>query len=485
MEAYIDTLSRYIIPVWMIFYTLESFSVFRKKDEESRKGIYNRQLFFMFLVHLTCFLAMYVRTGNLQYLFFYAFQQLALFMFIMLFIMLYPDGNRLLLQNACMLLTVSFVVITRLNFGKAVRQSVMAFFGMVLMLLIPHFAHEFHKIKKIHLFLALAGALALSAVLLLGSITNGSKISYTVLGVTFQPSEFVKILFVIFLAGALSASESIKELIYVTAASALYVLILTVSKDLGSALIFFVVYIFMVFLATGNLFFLLAGALGGSTFSVLAYYIFPHIQVRVQAWKDPWSVINGQGYQISQSLFAMGRGGLFGLGLMKGAAYKIPYVEQDFIFSAVAEELGLIFAFCLILICLSTFLMLMDLAFQMHDRFFRLTVFGSGILYAFQVFLTIGGDTKFIPLTGVTLPLVSYGGSSLVTTLILFGMMEGMFRLHQEELEMRKIPHVRRQKIQKGRALRKQPGENRGSMADADMEMIDFSGEDLHGARRR
>ena len=196
MEAYINTLSKYMIPVWMILYTLESFSVFRKKNENSRRGIYNRQLLFMFLVHLTCFLTMYSRTGNLQYIFFYAFQQLALFMFCMLFIMLYPDGNRLILQNTCMLLTVSFVVITRLNFDKAIRQSVMAFFGMILMILIPHFIHEFRKIKDLHFVMAFLGALALSVVLLLGSITNGSKISYSILGVTFQPSEFVKILFV-------------------------------------------------------------------------------------------------------------------------------------------------------------------------------------------------------------------------------------------------------------------------------------------------
>jgi len=146
----------------------------------------------------------------------------------------------------------------------------------------------------------------------------------------------------------------------------------------------------------------------------------------------------------------MGRGGMFGLGLMQGASYKIPFVEQDFIFSAVAEELGLIFAFCMILVCLSTFLMMMNLSFQMHDRFLRLTAFGAGILYVFQVFLTIGGGTKFIPLTGVTLPLVSYGGSSLVTTLILFGIEEGLFRLHQEEMEGRKMPRVRRKKINSG-----------------------------------
>ena len=218
-----------------------------------------------------------------------------------------------------------------------------------------------------------------------------------------------------------------------TVVAGIHVLLLVASRDLGSALIFFVTYVLMVFLASGNFWYLLLGAAGGCGASVIAYRLFRHVQVRVQAWKDPWSVIDGEGYQVTQSLFSLGRGGLFGLGLFQGAPEDIPKVERDFIFSAVSEEMGLIVALCVIMISLSCFVMFMNISMRLKDRFYQLTAFGIGIVYIFQVFLTIGGDTKFIPLTGVTLPLVSYGGSSVMTTLIMFSIIEGLYIIRQDE----------------------------------------------------
>ena len=150
------------------------------------------------------------------------------------------------------------------------------------------------------------------------------------------------------------------------------------------------------------------------------------------------------GYQITQSLFAISSGGWFGLGLYKGTPGSIPVVDTDFIFSAIAEELGVLAAICLILICVSTFMMFMDIASLLQDKFYRLTAFGLGVTYIFQVFLTVGGGTKFIPLTGVTLPLVSYGGSSVLTTLIMFSVMEGLFIIRQEEADKEKMEKRRR-----------------------------------------
>ena len=168
----------------------------------------------------------------------------------------------------------------------------------------------------------------------------------------------------------------------------------------------------------------------------VAYRLFSHVQVRVQAWRDPWSVIDGQGYQITQSLFALSRGGWFGLGIGQGTPQDIPYVETDFIFAAVTEELGLLFSVSLLVVCVCCFLQMMRIALgsfpgNVHgmaqsnalvqqDRFYRLLASGFGVMYIFQVFLTVGGGIRFIPLTGVTLPLVSYGGSSVMTTLLMF-----------------------------------------------------------------
>ncbi|MDO4303982.1 MAG: FtsW/RodA/SpoVE family cell cycle protein, partial [Bacillota bacterium] len=212
------------------------------------------------------------------------------------------------------------------------------------------------------------------------------------------------------------------------------------------ALIFFIVYVLMVFVATKNFLYLFAGAAGGSLAAYIAYSVFNHVQIRVQAWQDPWSLIDSAGgYQITQSLFAISSGGWFGLGLYKGTPQSIPVVEADFIFSAIAEELGIIFAICLILICVSCFIMFMNTSAGLNDKFYQLTAFGLGVTYIFQVFLTIGGGTKFIPLTGVTLPLISYGGSSVLTTLIMFSIIEGLYMIKQDESE---LPKKRKRKKQ-------------------------------------
>ena len=160
-----------------------------------------------------------------------------------------------------------------------------------------------------------------------------------------------------------------------------------------------------------------------------------HIRVRVRAWQNPLAYIDKEGYQISQSLFAIGTGGWFGMGLCQGSPEKIPVVKNDFIFSAICEELGGIFAICLILVCMSFFLMIVNIALKIKKPFYKLIALGLGTEYAFQVFLTIGGATKFIPMTGVTLPLVSYGGSSVACTVLMLAIIQGLYILREDEDE--------------------------------------------------
>lgn len=433
MEQYVVALSKYFIAIFMAVYTYESFSVFRFREEKQRKGIYTRQVLLLFFVHFTCFLTICIETGDLQYLFFYAFQQLAVFAVIMLFELIYPTINRLVIHNMCMLLVIGFVMLTRLNMGLAVRQFVIVLLSVAVAMCIPWLLKRFQSIKNLSILYALLGILPLGVVLILGNTTYGSKLSYSIFGLSFQPSEFIKIIFVFFVASAFYKSTDLLQVAYVTVVAGIHVLILAASRDLGSALIFFAAYVLMVFLATKNVWYLLLGIAGGGGASVIAYQLFRHVQARVQAWKDPWSVIDGEGYQVAQSLFSLGRGGLFGLGLFQGAPEDIPKVERDFIFSAVAEEMGLIVALCLIMVCLSCFIMFMNISMRMRDRFYQLVAFGIGVLYIFQIFLTVGGDTKFIPMTGVTLPLVSYGGSSVMTTLMMFAIIEGLYIIRQDK----------------------------------------------------
>lgn len=458
MELYITELSKYVINLLMALYAYESFAVFRYKEESRRNGIYTRQLLLMLFIHFSCFMVICFETGDMSYLFFYAFQQIVLFATAVLFHMVYPRANRLIVNNMCLLLSIGFVMLTRLSYERAVKQFVIVAISIAAAMVIPFFIHKLKFLKSLTWVYAAVGIVALAVVLILGRYTYGSKISFSVAGVTFQPSEIVKIIFVFFLASALCETTSFLQVCLTAAVAGVHVMILVVSKDLGSALIFFTVYVFMVFVATNNPLYLLAGIGGGSAAAAVAYRLFGHVQVRVQAWRDPWSEIDVGGYQITQSLFAISSGGWFGLGLFEGTPQSIPFVEADFIFSAVAEELGILFAMCLILVCISCFMMFMNISVRLKDRFYQLIAFGLGVTYIFQVFLTIGGGSKFIPLTGVTLPLVSYGGSSVLTTLVMFAIVEGLCMVRKdEETEERQTG-----KMRKGKRERKKKAEGAG-----------------------
>jgi len=424
---YITEFSKYFTALFAAFYTYECFAVFRFGSERERGGIYLRQNVLMFLVHLSCFLPLYVKTGELEYLFFLFFQQIILYALIVLYRLLYPGANRLFVNNMCFLMAVGFTVLTRLNYDKAIRQFVIAVISSVVALLVPKLVVQVKRWQDFTWIYAAAGIAGLGAVLIAGSVTNGSKLAFSVLGVSFQPSEFIKILFVLFVASLLARSVSFQTVALSAAVAGLHVLILTLSRDLGSALIYFVAYVSLVYVATGKAYYLAAGLFGGGGAAYMAYRLFTHVQVRVQAWADPWSVIDREGYQIAQSLFAIGCGGLFGLGICQGSPTSIPHVETDFIFSAIAEELGILFSLCLILVYLSCFIMFMQVALSMKNDFYRLVAVGLGVTYIFQIFLTIGGGIKFIPLTGVTLPFVSYGGSSVLSTILMFSAVQGLY----------------------------------------------------------
>jgi len=433
MELYVTELSKYILVALMTVYTAQSFLVFRYRSEKKRSGIYLRQTVFLFLIQIAALVQIVAATGNITYLLFGSFQVIVIFAIIIMYYLIYPEGNRLIINNMCLLLMVGMIMLTRLNYDKAVKQFIIALASVVIGLFIPELIFRFEFLKDIKWVYALSGVFMLGIVLVLGSVTNGSKISYTIFGLTFQPSEFVKIIFIFFLAAAVFKDQSFKNLCMVAVVAALHVIILVLSKDLGSALIFFIVFTFVIFIATRNIWYFLLCAFVGSISSVVAYKLFSHVQARVVAWLDPWSQIDSAGYQITQSLFGISSGGWFGLGLFGGTPTTIPFVEADFIFSAIAEEMGIIFAVLMTLVCVSTFFMIMSEAFHLRDNFYRLIAVGIGVTYIFQVFLTIGGGTKFIPLTGVTLPLVSYGGSSVLTTIMMFSIFEGVCMIRQDE----------------------------------------------------
>ena len=433
MQSVFIELTKYIFAFLMAFYVLSAYRGAIIHKEEKRKGIYIQQYLLIFAIHFLGYYVLYIMKNDARYIGFYFVQLIYLIVFISFYYILYPKASRLLVNNMCMLMIIGFIILTRLNFGHAIKQFAIAAVSCVISLVIPVMIRRMGFFRNLTWIYAAIGIVELGIVCIAGSTSYGAKISFTIAGITVQPSEFIKILFVFFVAAMYHKSTEFRQVIITTLIAALHVLILVLSRDLGGALIFFVAYMAMLYVATRKPLYFAGGLLAGSVAAVIAYKLFNHVRVRVVAWKTPLKVIDKEGYQICQSLFAIGTGGFFGLGLYQGMPNKIPVVEQDFIFAAISEELGGMFALCLILVCVSCFLMFLNIAMQLKDSFYKLVALGLGTIYGFQVFLTIGGVTKFIPSTGVTLPLVSYGGSSMLSTLIIFGIIQGLYILREDE----------------------------------------------------
>ena len=431
----VTALSKYLMILLIAIYTYYNFRFFAMPEEESKKRVCRLQNAAMFLLHTLAYAVIYLRTDDEKMVLFFGTQLLFFVVYQNLYRMLYRNRSRLLLNNTCMLLCTGFIILTRLSFEKAVRQFVIVAVAAFLTMAIPYIMDRVWQLAKIPWIYCSIGLLLLLVVCVAGNTSFGAQLSLSIGGFSFQPSEFVKISYVFFVATMFYRSTDFKNVVITTAAAAAHVLILVCSKDLGSALIFFVTYLLMLFVATSSWFYLGTGAGCGAAAAALAYRLFSHVQVRVEAWQNPWKDIDGRGYQITQALFAIGTGGWFGMGLYDGMPGKIPVVEKDFVFAAISEEMGGIYALCILLVCLGCFIQMMLISIRMQAAFYRLIAFGLGVEYIVQVFLTIGGVIKFIPSTGVTLPLISYGGSSILSTFILFGIIQGLYILKRNEEE--------------------------------------------------
>ena len=427
--------SKYIIIILFAIYTWHCFTVFLGKNTERKDRVYSRQKKIIYVIHFICSMVLYLNSLDYYILIFYA-AQLALLIFVgKSYQYVYSGLSKLILNNMLMLMTIGFIMIERLDMSSAVKQMVFAAVISFAGLFIPYIIEKFSYFDRFGWIYAVLGIVLLSLVFVIGKKQYGAKNWISIGGIGLQPSEFVKIIYVFFAAALLARSTRFIDVVKVTVAAAIHVLILVAEKDLGAALIFFVTYLVILYASSCNILYLIAGIFGGSAAAIVAYKLFAHVRTRVIAWRDPWSRIDDAGYQVAQSLFAIGTGGWFGMGLGEGMPQSIPVAKSDFVFSALCEELGGFFAICIILVEISCFVMFINISLRMKRKFYKLAALGLAVEYIFQVFLTIGGVTKFIPSTGATLPLVSYGGSSIISTLILFGIIQGMYVLDADKEE--------------------------------------------------
>ncbi len=339
--------------------------------------------------------------------------------------LIYKNSCPLLWNGIFFLMSLGIAELYRLNPHLAKKQFVWFILGFCICLIIPiilNILPRLNLFKYLYLFLGLS---LLLATLLIGIENGGAKNWISIKGLTFQPSELVKILFIFYLSSCFSNHNlKIKDLIFPSIMSLIFIVCLVFQTDLGSALIFFMTYLIMVYISTSKTWLVLLGSFLACIGSIVGYNLFSHVKVRVEIWLNPWIDISNKGYQMAQSLFAIGTYGALGSGFNMGMPTTIPVVEKDLIFSAICEEFGVFFGIGIILIFIMIFYRSVKISLNSQNKFLGLLSSGMTSLLCFQTFLILGGATKLIPLTGVTLPFISYGGSSIVINFVLIGILQ-------------------------------------------------------------
>ena len=346
-----------------------------------------------------------------------------------------------LLPLAAILNGIGYVMITRLNDHLAGLQTTWTFIAIaayIATLLVVQRVPDLARYKWTFFILG-ATLLLMPLVPGVGRSVSGARIWVSLGPIKFQPGEFAKILLALFFAGYLSERRELiatstwkvgplrlpepRHLLPLLLAWAFSVVVMVGQKDLGSSLLFFTLFVVMVWVATERATFLVIGFALFSAAAYASFRMFTHVQDRVHIWLDPWSQYSGKGYQIVQGLFAISDGGIAGAGLGQGHPTLIPAVQNDFIFAAIAEEMGLIGAAGVLI----SFLLMvgagMRVAVRAERTFEKLLAVGLTTLLGVQAFIIIGGVIRVVPLTGITLPFVSYGGSSLVANYILLALL--------------------------------------------------------------
>lgn len=334
--------------------------------------------------------------------------------------------DRFVLLAAMFLWCMGLIVLYRMNPETAVKQFVMLLagtIGMIITMIFIRRSGDFGKWNWIFMVVTLA---LLASTLVFSRSVYGAK-NWLDLGFfTFQPSELAKILFIVVSSYFLATRSTIRSFVPYMCFTAGCVIMLVVARDLGAGLLFCGTFLIMFYTATGRIWLTLAGLGVLGVGAVGSYHLFSHVKLRVEVWQDPWSRYNNEGYQIVQGLIALASGGLLGTGLGLGMPQKIPASHTDYIFAVISEEFGLIVSIAIMIFYLVFIVRGIIIALNARSTFDALLVFGCTAMLALQSFIIIAGVIKLIPLTGITLPFISYGGSSILSSMIMLGVIQGV-----------------------------------------------------------
>lgn len=388
------------------------------------------------LVYLLCLL-LFTALGFLQQ----PFDKFALIMGVVLCVLIgyshfivrrfYPDGDKFILIFASVLAVVGVAMLYRINPNTAIKQLIwiaLGIIGYILIVVILPDLKSFAKYKNVYMIITLV---LMPLALIFGTEQFGAKNWILIGPISFQPSEFAKIALVLYLAAALATYESkksfkeeVKQLFQPALVAGFSMGCMVLQRDLGSALIFFGISITLLYVATSKKKYVFTALGLAAIGSVAGYTMFGHVRERVMIWRDPWKYALGSSYQIVEGMYSIAAGGLFGGGLGQGHFQNLPVKESDMIYAIICEEFGIIFAIGLMIIYFLLFYRGIRAAFVTKDSYSQLIAVGFSTMIACQTLVIIGGIFSVIPLTGITLPIISYGGSSVLTIFFALGILQ-------------------------------------------------------------
>lgn len=332
---------------------------------------------------------------------------------------------------------IGYIMLERLNHTLAVKQVIWFAISIIIAFAFPFILRRFINAKFKYVYLGATIILVLLP-FFAGSTQLGATNWVTIGPIGFQPSELGKITLLLYLASLLynfnETENKKKQIIYAVIPVFFIIGCFALQRDLGAALLYYLTFLVILFIATRSFWLPIAGIAAGSMGALIGYTLFDHVKVRVEAWLNPWQDVAGTGYQVIQGLFAVGTWGWFGSGLTRGMPNTIPIVTTDYIFAAICEEFGNIMGLILLLCYFFIILWTVNETLKQYNQFYMLISIGIATLLAIQAFIIIGGVLKIIPLTGITLPFVSYGGTSILVSVTMIGLVS-FFAYQSEKLE--------------------------------------------------
>ena len=350
-----------------------------------------------------------------------------------------PGADPAILPIVFALSGIGVTFVTRLDPDGAVGQIMYLFLSILCMVLVLALVRNLDVVRKYKYTFGVVGIILLVLPMFVGTEQYGSKLWIYIGSFSFQPGELAKVLIVFFLAGYLAEN---RELLSVANRSILgfqvprlrllaplfvvwgiSLAVVVFERDLGSALIFYTIFLIMLYVATGRFSYVVIGFALGAIGVFGAYNLFDHVKIRFDTWIDPWSDAQNTGLQLVQSLYSLADGGLAGVGIGRGMCTLIPVVASDFIFSAIGEEMGLLGSSGVILLFMLFAVRGLTTAARAKSDHTAFVCVGLTAAISFQAFIIIGGVTKLIPLTGVTLPFMSQGGTSLLASFIIVALL--------------------------------------------------------------